>query len=81
MAAAAEPLAAAPAASGTQADGQPAAGAGPPPAADGGGGFVFDEACRERLNSILAQYKGTHNFHNYTVKAHLPHFSEIDRLN
>ena len=30
--------------------------------------FVFDQACAERLSGILAQYEGTHSFHNFTVK-------------
>ncbi|KAI8468204.1 MAG: pseudouridine synthase [Monoraphidium minutum] len=30
--------------------------------------YVFDEAERARLNDLLCQYVGTHNFHNYTVK-------------
>lgn len=34
----------------------------------GRGDFVLDGARRERLNGILAQFKGTHSFHNYTVK-------------
>mmetsp|Transcript_7541 Transcript_7541/g.22295 ORF Transcript_7541/g.22295 Transcript_7541/m.22295 type:complete len:555 (-) Transcript_7541:1169-2833(-) len=33
-----------------------------------GSSFVFDAGCLERLNDILAQFKGTHNFHNYTIK-------------
>ena len=39
--------------------------------ADGSGassGFVFDEAAQERLSNILADYQGTHNFHNFTVR-------------
>ena len=31
-------------------------------------GFEFDDTCQEKLNSILQQYEGTHNFHNYTVR-------------
>lgn len=36
--------------------------------------FVFDDACRDKMTAILSQYKGTHNFHNYTVRmdAHAP---------
>lgn len=30
--------------------------------------FVFDEACAAKMTSILQQFEGTHNFHNYTVK-------------
>lgn len=30
--------------------------------------FTFKEEHRERLNAILSQYQGTHNFHNFTVK-------------
>jgi len=30
--------------------------------------FVFDDCCKDKLNSILQQYEGTHNFHNYTVR-------------
>lgn len=35
----------------------------PPPSS-----FVFDEAATQRLTTILQQYEGTHNFHNFTVK-------------
>jgi tRNA pseudouridine38-40 synthase len=35
--------------------------------------FTFDEACSERLTSILRQFEGTHNFHNYTLRT--PHNS------
>ncbi len=35
----------------------------PPPSS-----FVFDEAATRRLTTILRQYEGTHNFHNFTVK-------------
>jgi len=35
----------------------------PPPSS-----FVFDEAAPRRLTTILRQYEGTHNFHNFTVK-------------
>ena len=31
-------------------------------------GFVFSEADVQRLSSILKQYEGTHNFHNFTVR-------------
>ena len=31
-------------------------------------GFVFGQADQERLMSILKQYEGTRNFHNFTVK-------------
>ena len=31
-------------------------------------GFVFGEADVQRLSSILKQYEGTHNFHNFTVR-------------
>ncbi|GAB4822384.1 hypothetical protein N2152v2_009430 [Parachlorella kessleri] len=30
--------------------------------------YVFDQACVGRLSSILGQYEGTHNFHNFTVR-------------
>lgn len=30
--------------------------------------FVFGEADVDRLSSILKQYEGTHNFHNFTVR-------------
>ena len=30
--------------------------------------YVFDEASMAKMNGILAQYEGTHNFHNYTVR-------------
>lgn len=30
--------------------------------------FVFDEAAVQRLSSLLRQYEGTHNFHNFTVR-------------
>lgn len=30
-------------------------------------GFVFDEACAERMSGILRDFQGTHNFHNFTV--------------
>lgn len=30
--------------------------------------YVFDEVDMEKLNSILEQYEGTHNFHNFTVR-------------
>ncbi|KAL3158514.1 hypothetical protein ABBQ38_010743 [Trebouxia sp. C0009 RCD-2024] len=30
--------------------------------------FVFDDAAVRRLSSILHQYEGTHNFHNFTVR-------------
>lgn len=30
--------------------------------------FVFDDACVSRMTEILSQYKGTHNFHNFTVR-------------
>lgn len=30
--------------------------------------FVFDEAAARRLTTILRQYEGTHNFHNFTVR-------------
>ena len=30
--------------------------------------FVFDDAAQQRLTGILGQYKGTHNFHNFTVR-------------
>jgi tRNA U38,U39,U40 pseudouridine synthase TruA len=29
--------------------------------------FVFGPAQLQRLNSLLAQYEGTHNYHNFTV--------------
>ncbi|DBB17512.1 TPA: hypothetical protein ACH3X3_002579 [Trebouxia sp. C0006] len=35
----------------------------PPPSS-----FVFNEAATRRLTTILRQYEGTHNFHNFTVK-------------
>ena len=30
--------------------------------------FVFDETMRQRVSSVLGNYVGTHNFHNYTVR-------------
>ena len=36
--------------------------------ADGAEPFVFDEAVRARVNKILGNYCGTHNFHNYTIR-------------
>lgn len=30
--------------------------------------YVFGEAQLARLNALLAQYEGTHNYHNYTVR-------------
>ena len=30
--------------------------------------FVFDDACKEKMTSILKQFEGTHNFHNYTIR-------------
>ena len=30
--------------------------------------YRFDEADMVKINGILAQYEGTHNFHNYTVR-------------
>lgn len=30
--------------------------------------FVFDDACKEKMTSILRQFEGTHNFHNYTIR-------------
>ena len=45
---------------------------GPAPAADTDqpvdSAFVFDEADVQRLSSMLRQYEGTHNFHNFTVR-------------
>ena len=32
------------------------------------GSFEFDDACHARLNEVLQQFEGTHNFHNFTVK-------------
>ena len=37
-------------------------------AAAAAGSFEFDDACRARLNEVLQQFEGTHNFHNFTVK-------------
>lgn len=34
--------------------------------------FEFTAECRQRLNDILQHYKGTHNFHNYTIKVRTP---------
>jgi tRNA pseudouridine(38-40) synthase len=69
---------AAPPAAPAAAAGEPAAAADggeaapePPPAGGGGGAFEFDDACAARLTSVLAQFEGTHNFHNYTVRT--PH--------
>lgn len=31
--------------------------------------FIFDEACRAQLNSILRDFRGTHNFHNFATGA------------
>ena len=31
-------------------------------------GFIFGQAEQKRLTSILKQYEGTRNFHNFTVK-------------
>ena len=36
--------------------------------APSGSGFVFDAAAVARLTSVLRQYEGTHNFHNFTVR-------------
>ena len=36
--------------------------------ADGAEPFVFDEGVRARVNKILGNYCGTHNFHNYTIR-------------
>ena len=33
-----------------------------------GSDFIFDAAAVARLTSILQQYEGTHNFHNFTVR-------------
>jgi tRNA U38,U39,U40 pseudouridine synthase TruA len=30
--------------------------------------FAFDGGCVERLQAVLRQFEGTHNFHNYTVR-------------
>jgi hypothetical protein len=30
--------------------------------------YVFTEEERARVNALLSQYVGTHNFHNYTVR-------------
>lgn len=30
--------------------------------------FQFDQSCVDRLTSILKQYEGTHNFHNFTIR-------------
>ena len=30
--------------------------------------FQFDQSCVDKLNRILAQFEGTHNFHNFTVR-------------
>ncbi|PRW60709.1 tRNA pseudouridine synthase mitochondrial-like [Chlorella sorokiniana] len=64
-AAGADPEAAAAAAAG-------AGGAAPSPAAAAAatpsGPFVFDEACVQRMNEILKNYEGTHNFHNFTIR-------------
>lgn len=30
--------------------------------------YVFDGGCVERLQTILRQFEGTHNFHNYTIR-------------
>ena len=42
----------------------PASDANQPPQSD----FVFDDAAVRRLSSVLHQYEGTHNFHNFTVR-------------
>ncbi len=57
----------APPAGAPQAEGQSPA-EGVPSPAGGRGDFVLDGVRLERLNGILAQFKGTHSFHNYTVK-------------
>jgi tRNA pseudouridine38-40 synthase len=36
--------------------------------APGASPFVFDTEARQRLNELLREYKGTHYFHNFTVK-------------
>lgn len=45
---------------------------GPAPASDtyqpSDSGFDFGEADVQRLSSLLRQYEGTHNFHNFTVR-------------
>lgn len=72
-----EPAAAPPPAAGTTAGaGTPAAAATakpvavpvPVPVLDPGEPFVFTEAHAQRLTQILANFEGTHNFHNYTVR-------------
>eukprot|EP00899_Mesostigma_viride_P012429 jgi/Mesvir1/21187/Mv08647-RA.1 len=30
--------------------------------------FVFDEACRRKVERLLSLYRGTHNFHNFTIE-------------
>ena len=30
--------------------------------------FIFDDSNLKRLNEVLQQYEGTHNFHNFTPK-------------
>jgi tRNA pseudouridine38-40 synthase len=52
----------------TQDDGGAGAPAGAPPLPAPASPFVFDEAARERVSSILAAFQGTHNFHNFTVR-------------
>lgn len=32
--------------------------------------YVFGDSQLARLNSLLSQYEGTHNYHNYTVSGH-----------
>ena len=70
------PDAAQPSANGIAADqaaqNSPAEGASGSPAPDAEqpstSGFVFDNAAASKLTTILRQYEGTHNFHNYTVR-------------
>lgn len=35
---------------------------------EGSGNFVFDQECADKMTAILQQYKGTHNFHNFTIR-------------
>ena len=31
--------------------------------------FTFDAECEERLNAVLGEFEGVHNFHNFTPAA------------
>ncbi|KAG6543765.1 hypothetical protein Mapa_014796 [Marchantia paleacea] len=39
-----------------------------PPQVEGKSAYRFDESEMNRLNRVLARYKGTHNYHNFTAR-------------